>query len=89
MRGAKEFFEMMMAGLPDLLFDAEYVMSIGDKVVARTRLTGTNSGTLMGMPPTGKRVDMQVIDILRFGDDGLHEHWGVMDVMSMIPDLLT
>jgi predicted ester cyclase len=42
----------------------------------------------MGIPATGKVVDMQAIDILRFGDDGLvHEHWGVIDVMSMMQQL--
>ena len=67
---------------------AEDVISSGDKVVARTRVTGTSTGTLMGMPPTGKSVNVQVIDILRFGDDGLvREHWGVMDMMSMMQQL--
>jgi len=42
----------------------------------------------MGMPPRGKSVNVQVIDILRFGDDGLvREHWGVMDMMSMMQQL--
>ena len=35
----------------------------------------------MGLPPTDKRVDVQLIDIIRFGDDGLaREHWGVVDL---------
>ncbi len=42
----------------------------------------------MGMPSTGKSVEVQVIDIVRFGDDGLaHEHWGVFDMMSMMRQL--
>jgi steroid delta-isomerase-like uncharacterized protein len=86
--GTKELFRMMRAGFPDLRFNAEDVMSMGDKVVVRARVTGTNTGSFMGMPATGKGVDVQVIDILRFGDDGLvHEHWGVMDVMSMMQQL--
>ncbi len=57
----------------------------GDKVVARARMTGTHQGELMGMPPTGRRVDVQLIDIIRFEDDGLaHEHWGVFDMMAMM-----
>jgi len=86
--GAKSLFRMMIAGFPDVRFDIEDVMSIGDKVVARARVSGTNTGSFMGMPPTGKGVDVQLIDILRFGDDGLvHEHWGVMDTMSMMQQL--
>ena len=30
----------------------------------------------MGMAPSAKTVDVQFIDIIRFGDDGLaREHW--------------
>ena len=42
----------------------------------------------MGMPATGKSVDVQLIDITRFGDDGLaHEHWGVFDALAMMQQL--
>jgi hypothetical protein len=36
----------------------------------------------------GKSVDVQLIDIIRFGDDGLaHEHWGVFDALAMMQQL--
>ena len=42
----------------------------------------------MGLPPSGKRIDVQLMDIIRFGDDGLaHEHWGVFDAMTMMQQL--
>jgi steroid delta-isomerase-like uncharacterized protein len=86
--GTRQLFRMMMAAFPDLRFDAEDILASGDKVVGRARVTGTNKGDFMGMPATGKSVDVQVIDIVRFGDDGLaHEHWGVMDTMSMMQQL--
>jgi steroid delta-isomerase-like uncharacterized protein len=86
--GAKEFFRTYMAAFPDLRFDAEDILASGDKVVARVRVTGTHTGDFMGMPATGKSVNVQAIDIVRFGDDGLgHEHWGVFDVMSMMQQL--
>ena len=60
----------------------------GDKVVTRVRVTGTHQGEFMGMPATGKSVDVQLIDIIRFDDDGLaHEHWGVFDLRSMMQQL--
>ena len=40
------------------------------------------------MPATGKSVSVQLIDIVRFGDDGLaREHWGVFDMMSLMTQL--
>jgi predicted ester cyclase len=42
----------------------------------------------MGVPATGKHVDMQLIDIMRFDDDGrVCEHWGVADMFSLMQQL--
>ncbi len=42
----------------------------------------------MGMPATGKHVEVQLIDIIRFGDDGLaHERWGIVDMHAMLQQL--
>ena len=86
--GVRQFFTMYIAGFPDLNFEAEDMLASGDKVVARIRVTGTHTGEFMGMPPTGKEADVQAIDIIRFGDDGLaHEHWGVFDALAMMQQL--
>jgi steroid delta-isomerase-like uncharacterized protein len=86
--GVLAFFRMQRAAFPDLKMDPQYVLVSGDKVIARARITGTHRGELMGMPPTGKSVDVQLIDIIRYEDDGLaHEHWGVVDLMAMMQQL--
>ena len=42
----------------------------------------------MGIPATGRSIDVSVIDIIQFRDDGLaHEHWGVIDSMAMMQQL--
>ena len=41
----------------------------------------------MGIPPTGKSIDFQIVDIVRFGDDGRgREHWGVSD--ALVPTMM-
>ena len=86
--GVKQFFHMYRAAFPDLRMEPQDVLASGDKVVARARATGTNQGAFMGMPATGKSVDVQLIDIIRFGDDGLaREHWGVFDALGMMQQL--
>jgi predicted ester cyclase len=66
----------------------EDVITQGDKAVARVRVTGTHRGPFMGMPATGRPVDMTLIDIIRFGDDGrAREHWGVIDRLAMMQQL--
>ena len=86
--GVTQMFRMYRAAFPDLRMEADDVLVSGDMVVARVRASGTHQGEFMGMPATGKRVDVQLIDIIRFGDDGLaHEHWGVLDALGMMQQL--
>ncbi len=86
--GVKAFFRIYIAAFPDLRLDPEDVLASGDKVVARVRATGTHQGEFMGMPATGKGIDVQLIDIMRIGDDGLvREHWGVFDALAMMQQL--
>ena len=86
--GVKAFFRMYIAAFPDLRMDVEDIVASGTKVVARVTATGTNRGEFMGMPATGKRINVQLIDIMRFGNDGLvHEHWGVIDALAMMQQL--
>ena len=86
--GVLQFFRMYLAAFPDLRMEPQDVLADGDKVIARVHATGTHEGEFMGMAPTGKRVDVQLIDIIRFSDDGLaREHWGVVDMLAMLQQL--
>ena len=86
--GVMEFFRMYRAAFPNLLMEPQDVLVSGDKVTIRTRATGTQQGEFMGMPASGKDVDVQLIDIIRFDDNGLAaEHWGVVDMVTMLQQL--
>jgi steroid delta-isomerase-like uncharacterized protein len=86
--GVIQFFEMFRAAFSDLRMEAEDIIESGDKGWARVRITGTNDGEFMGMPATGKSVDLQAVDIVRFNAEGTAaEHWGVTDTMTMMQQL--
>ena len=86
--GLKQLFRVLRAAFPDLRMDAQDVIVSGDKAVARVSATGTHGGEFMGMPASGRNVDVQLIDIIRFGEDGLaREHWGIFDQMTMMQQL--
>ena len=68
--------------------DVEDLVAGEDRTVARVRATATHKGEFMGVPPTGTRVEVQLIDIMRFDDAGLVcEHWGVADMLSLMQQL--
>ena len=86
--GVQEFFRMQLVAFPDFHMHPEDIIVSGDKAVARVRATGTHQGEFMGIPPTGRQVDVQLIDIIRFGEDGLaREHWGVFDALALMQQL--
>jgi steroid delta-isomerase-like uncharacterized protein len=86
--GAIAFFRMFRAAFPDLRMVPEDIIAGGDKVVARVRATGTHKGEFMGIAPTGRQMNVQLIDIMRFGTDGrVTEHWGVFDQFTMLQQL--
>ena len=48
---------------------------------------GTQRGPFLGLPPTGKSMTIEVIDIGRFEDGRLVEHWGVPDRLGALEQL--
>lgn len=86
--GVQELFRMYRASFPDMRMELEEALPSGDKVVGRVRATGTHTGeAFMGIPASGKQIDMQLIDIMRIEDGRACEHWGVSDTLSMLQQL--
>jgi predicted ester cyclase len=85
--GTKQVIETLRSWFPDFEMNAEDLAAIGDKVWVRFVARGTNLGRFMGNPPTGKRVRIDVIDIVRFQDGKIVEHWGVPDQLGVMLQL--
>ena len=86
--GTLDYFRILLSAFPDMRLDVDDLIASDDKTVARVTATATHEGEFMGVPATGTRVEMQLIDIMRFDDDGLVcEHWGVADMLSLMQQL--
>lgn len=85
--GVKQLTGMLRSAFPDFKATIDDVVAEGDKVVIRQTWTGTHQGEFMGVPPTGKSVSFQVIDIIRMAGGKGVEHWGVMDSMGLMQQL--
>ena len=72
---------------PDFSLTIEELVTADDKVWGRMTARGTQKGQLGPMPPTGKKIEVTVIDIMRFRDGKLVEHWGVPDRFAMMEQL--
>lgn len=65
----------------------EDIIADGDKVWARMTGRGTDSKGFMGRPPTGKSFAITVIDVCRFEQGRIVEHWGVPDRFHQLAQL--
>ena len=83
----REMITMMRAAFPDFQVTVEDMLQDGSKVVTRSRFAGSHQGEFMGIPPTGNRFDIPVIDIVEFNGDKAVAHWGVMDNATMMEQL--
>lgn len=85
--GVKSTFRILHTAFPDLKADMQDIIAEGDKVVGRFVVSGTHSGSFMGMPATGKSFSYDEIVIVRFKDGKIAEHWAEMDSMGFMQQL--
>jgi predicted ester cyclase len=74
----------LRASFPDLTVEVQDAIADEDTVWVRARARGTETGGVAGRPPSGRRVEVDVIDIVRFRDGLMIEHWGVADRLGML-----
>jgi predicted ester cyclase len=72
---------------PDRVDVIERVIADGDRVGLLFRLTATHTGSLFGIPPTGRRVDVYELALLRIVDGQMVEGWFMMDEAELLRQL--
>jgi steroid delta-isomerase-like uncharacterized protein len=83
----KQQFLELVAAFPDLKMTVQDQIAEGDRVVNRVLVRGTHQGEYMGMPGTGKTIEIGGIDILRMVNDKAAERWGYFDDMKLMQQL--
>lgn len=77
--GAEDFVEALHTGLPDLRVDIEDIFATEDRVAVRGITRGTHTGPLLGIEPTGRRIEFSSINIYRIENGRVAETWQHID----------
>jgi steroid delta-isomerase-like uncharacterized protein len=85
--GFKQFYATYHTAFPDTHLTIEDQIAEGDKVVTRWTGTGTHQGSLMGIPPSGKRVKITGMTITRFAGGKAVEEWFNYDLLDMLQQI--
>jgi steroid delta-isomerase-like uncharacterized protein len=87
LEGVKELIGVFRTAFPDLHFTIEDQIAEDDKVVTRLAIRGTHRGEFMGIPATGKQMNVSAASIWRVADGKLVDEWVSWDKLEMMQQL--
>ena len=83
----KQFISAYRQAFPDGHTTIEDQIAEGDMAVNRWRVTATHEGEFQGIAPTGKRVEVTGIDVVRIAEGKLAEGWVELDALAWLQQL--
>jgi len=81
------FHKRFIDTFPDFHIKVDDVIEEGDKTVVRLTATGTHTGHAMGVSPTGRRIRMTGMIMIRWRDGKIIEGWNEFDAWGMMQQL--
>ena len=88
--GAEEWkgrVRIFTSSFSDVEISLEDVIEEGDKVITQMIFRGTHTGNFLGIAPTGKRVAVDEIQIMRIAEGKIVERRSVIDMISLLVQL--
>ena len=83
----KEWLRAIHAIYRDIEYTILDILAEGDKVVTHWRFSGTHQGEHLGVPPSGNRVAVQGLALIRFVDGKIAEDISYWDDLSVLNQL--
>lgn len=76
----------MQEAFPDISIQLD-VAAEGDLAAFQSVMRGTHRGQFRGLPPTGRPFTVHLVDLVRFRNGKLLEHWGGPDMLDLLTQL--
>jgi len=85
----KRVATMLRDAFPDLNMHIEDMIVDEEKVAVRITITGTHTGrgAFFGIPPSGKRFQVQQMRFARFANGQMTDSWAVIDQLAWMQQL--
>src|SRR6476469_4650826 len=85
--GARELYRALRAAFPDFHADIHWQIADGDHVTTYKTYHGTHRGEFLGVPPTGRKIQFETVDVMRVRNGKIAGHWGVANLFSLLQPL--
>ena len=86
-QGVLALFAALRAAFPDLRAEVVHQIEQGDRVATHKLFHATHLGDFMGIPPTGRTITIDVIDLVRVENGLMKEHWNAVDASGLMKRL--
>jgi len=87
LEGQKQRIAGFRSAFPDVNITIEDVFAEDNYVIFRSTMRGTHQGVFQGIEPTGKTINVTLIDIIRVEHGKFVEHWGGPDLFDLLKQL--
>ena len=86
--GFHAFWSTMLAAFPDAHIEPRHEVVDDEHIVVAYTLTGTHDGEFQGIAPTGKKIEINGVQVARFDDSGkIVERWGSSDELKLMQQI--
>jgi steroid delta-isomerase-like uncharacterized protein len=85
--GLKAIIFSLRSSFPDMHWAVQEIVAEGEKVVTRFVWTGTHRGPFLGIPATGRSVEVKGVVIDRLEDGKMADSRILMDTMGLMQQL--
>lgn len=83
----RTYIAAYLAGFPDLHISIDQLMAVGDKVVGVFTFTGTHTGELFGVTPSGSTISVRQIAIYRVEGGQVVDEWEISDQLGLMQQI--
>jgi steroid delta-isomerase-like uncharacterized protein len=85
--GIKAFFSKFLSAFPDLHASINDQVAEESKVMTFINLKGTQKGDFLGVPGTGKYVEINEVFIMHIADAKIAAYWVIFDRLSLMQQM--
>ncbi len=81
----RRFCKLLRSAIPDLrVVEVVFLIQACDTIAWQRTLSGTHRADMMGIPPTGQKVEWRDMVVTRFDGEKIAEEWAVSDLAGQL-----
>ena len=81
----RRFARQLRSAIPDLrVVEVALLIQAGDTITWQRALSGTHEAEMMGIPPTGQKVEWRDMLVTRFDGEKIAEDWAVSELAGQL-----